>query len=290
MLQKRMTLVALLTALSVLLTAGSAHTQQGAVPVAVEVGNTNCDGNVQIAQFIFLRNQQSISVNLRVPPAQVGPGSTQTFEFELNQEPTAVNLRGTLPRQSPLDVTAQMGTTTQYECGVIRARIAGQGIDEPTTPGGSGQGPQVPPELGGISQGMTPSQVLQRLQLNGFQTTVQGNQAQPKVAGADDLLITAALGPGLTARGTFVSTPAGQLSSAVVWDQPSNPLILLVVSDVGGFCLSLPPGTGLTVFCDRAGALAPATTIGGGPVPGNVFLVITLKLGGGTTPFVLSLR
>jgi hypothetical protein len=265
--------------LALMIAVGYGQAQQP-VQVFVQVSNEGCRGGVQISQFAFLRGSNLLGVKLFAPPVEIAYGETRQFEFELGDAPTAVNIRGTINRQQPLEVTAPVGVT-EYECGLIQVSVSGE---QPT------EGPQLPPELSGIAPGMPPQQVISRLQANGFDLEVQGSEAEPKFGNVDDPLIIGALGPGfLTGVGYWASAP-GQLRSAVIFDRPAINMVLLVVSNFGGFCFSITPvGGGLTLFCDRPAVLAPSTTFGGGPVPGTVFLVLVLKLGGPTQPFVLSL-
>jgi len=268
-------------ALALMVAVGYGQAQQSTVEVVVQVSNDSCRGGVQIAQFTFLKGSALLAVRLVTPPIEVAYQETRQFKFELNDTPTAVNLRGTIGGQQPLDVTAPVGTT-EYECGVIELIV----------PGGTAptEGPQLPPELGGITPGMSPQQAISRLQANGFDLAVQGSEAEPKFGNVADPLIVGALGPGpLMGIGYWASGP-GQLRSAVIFDRPAANMVLLVLSNMGGFCFSITPvGGGLTLFCDRPAAFAPATTFGGGPVPGTVFLILVLKIGGPTQPFVLSL-
>ncbi len=273
---------ALLLALALLIVVSYGQTQQPSVQAVVQVSNQSCKGGVQLVQFTFIRDSTPFAIKLFAPAIGIGVGEAQKFSFELTQRPTAVNIRGTIERQRPLDVTAPIGVT-QYECGLIEFSIVGEEV--PPT-----EGPQLPPQLSGIVPGMAPAQVLALLQARGFELMVQGSESQPKISDASDPLLIGALGPAvLTGVGYFVSGP-GQLRAAVLTDQPATNMVLLVVSNFGGFCFSLtPPGGGVTLFCDRPAAFAPATTFGGGPVPGTVFLVLILKIGGPTLPFVLSL-
>jgi hypothetical protein len=273
---------ALLLALVLLLGASYGQTQQAAVQAVVQISNQSCRGGVQIVQFTFLQDSTPFAIKLFAPAIGIGVGEAQRFTFELTRRPTAVNIRGTIERQRPLDVTAPVGVT-QYECGLIELSIAGEEVPP-------SEGPQLPPQLSGITPGMAPQQVLALLQARGFELAVQGSEAQPKISDASDPLIIGALGPAvLTGVGYWVSGP-GQLRAAVLTDQPATNMVLLVVSNFGGFCFSLTPsGGGTALFCDRPAAFAPATTFGGGPVPGTVFLVLILKIGGPTMPFVLSL-
>jgi len=236
---------------------------------------------VQISQFTFFKGSNLLAMKLFAPATEIAYQETRQFEFGLREAPTAVNIRGTINRQQPLDVTAPVGTT-QYECGLIQLSLPGQ-----PTPS---EGPQLPPELGGITPSLSPQQAISRLQANGFDLAVQGSEAEPKFGNVADPLIIGALGPGfLTGVGYWASAP-GQLRSAVIFDQPAANMVLLVFSNMGGFCFSITPvGGGLTLFCDRPAVLAPSTTFGGGPVPGTVFLILVLKIGGPTQPFVLSL-
>jgi len=279
--------------LLVLFTLGNAQSSTqppDGVDVELIVSNEACQGGVQLTQILFLRNGQTISINLRLPATQIPVGSRQRLAFELNDQPTAVNLKGTIGGEAPLDVTAQVGTT-QYQCGIVQLVVEGSTAQPSGVAPQPGTGAQLPPQLAGIGPGIGPQQALNQLQANGFDMQVQGTQANPKVGNADDILISSALGAGfLSGFGTWVSSGTFQLRSAVVWDVPSTSMVLIVISNVGGFCASVPPGGGgIALFCDRPGALAPTTTLGNGPVPGNVFLVLVLKIGGPTQPFVLSL-
>lgn len=273
---------ALLLALALLLGVSYGQTQRAPVQAVVEISNQNCKGGVQVVQFTFLRDSTPFAIKIFAPAIGIAMGEMKTFTFELTEKPTAVNIRGTIELRQALDVTAPIGTT-QYACGLIRFYIPGEEV--PPT-----EGPQLPPQLSGITPGMAPQQVLSLLQARGFELLVQGSEAQPKISDATDPLIIGALGPAiLTGVGYWVSAP-GQLRAAVLTDQPATSMVLLVVSNFGGFCFSItPPGGGVTLFCDRPAAFAPATTFGGGPVPGTIFLVLILKIGGPTLPFVLSL-
>ncbi|MCR4405140.1 MAG: hypothetical protein NUW06_07725 [Candidatus Acetothermia bacterium] len=272
---------ALLLALALLIGVGYGQTQQAPVQAVVEISNQSCRGGVQIVQFTFLRDSTPFAIKIFAPAIGIAVGETKTFTFELTEKPTAVNIRGTISLQQALDVTAPVGTT-QYTCGLIKLSIPGE---EAAT-----EGPQLPPQLSGIAPGITPQQALAQLQANGFTLAVQGSEAEPKISDASDPLIIGALGPAvLTGAGYWVSAP-GQLRAAVLTDQPATNMVLLVISNALGFCFSITPlGGGVALFCDRPAAFAPATTFGGGPVPGTVFLVLILKIGGPTMPFVLSL-
>lgn len=273
---------ALLLVLALLIGVGYGQTQQATVQAVVQISNQSCRGGVQVVQFTFLRDSTPFAIKIFAPAIGIAVGETKTFTFELTEKPTAVNIRGTISLQQALDVTAPVGTT-QYACGLIQLSIPGE--EAPPT-----EGPQLPPQLSGLAPGMTPQQVLSLLQARGFEVAVQGSEAQPKISDASDPLIIGALGPAvLTGVGYWVSGP-GQLRAAVLTDQPATNMVLLVISNALGFCFSLtPPGGGVALFCDRPAAYAPATTFGGGPVPGTVFLVLILKIGGPTMPFVLSL-
>lgn len=278
-------LIALLLAIGLL--AGDVWSQT--VQVRLTISNDACEEGVSISQIAFLKGQSPISIHLRVPATQIPIGSRQQFDFELNDTPTGANIKGVIGSEVPLDVTVPPGTS-QYTCGLIDLSVPGSSTSTGIQPTPGGQA-TLPRELSGLGPGITPQQALSQLQANGFALEVQGSEAAPKVGNADDILISSAVGPGfLSGFGTFVSSGTFSLRAAVVWDRPATNMILLVISNIGGFCASLPPvGGGITVFCDRPAAFAPATTIGGGPVVGNVFLVLVLKIGGGTQPFVLSL-
>jgi len=269
----------LILALAVLFAFGYGQAQQP-VQAVVIVSNEVCKGGVQLVQFVFLRDGVPFAIKLFAPAVEIGLGERQEFSFELAERPTAVNIRGMIEQQRPLDVTAPLGVT-EYECGLIEFLIVGEEVPP--------EEPQLPPELRGISPGMTPQQILALLQARGFELVIQGSEAQPKISDVDDPLIIGALGPAiLTGVGYWVSGP-GQLRAAVLTDRPGTNMVLLVISNLG-LCFSLtPPGGGVALFCDRPAAFAPVTTFGGGPVPGTVFLVLILKIGGPTMPFVLSL-
>lgn len=273
---------ALLLVLALLIGVGYGQTHQATVQAVVQISNQSCRGGVQVVQMTFLRDSTPLRIQLFVPAQGIAVGETKTFTFELTEKPTAVNIRGTINLQQALDVTAPIGTT-QYACGLIQLSLPGE--EAPPS-----EGPQLPPQLSGLAPGMTAQQALAQLQANGFDLAVQGSEAQPKISDASDPLIIGALGPAvLTGVGYWVSGP-GQLRAAVLTDQPATNMVLLVISNALGFCFSITPlGGGVTLFCDRPAAYAPATTFGGGPVPGTVFLVLILKIGGPTMPFVLSL-
>ncbi len=252
--------------------------------VTVRVAN-NCRETL-IAQSFNFSNGQSSQLKLILPGIQVPGGTTEDVEFDdINFSPTSVVVAGVLGNQN-FNATASIGKpTTVNDCATISLFVGGQTTTPPTTGGQA----QLPAEFQGFPS-LSPEQAIQQLQLQGYSVDVQGSTANPKLGDVSDPLLLGALGAGLTARAVFVSAP-GQLRASMLYDQPNANLILMVFG--GGFCASLSPTFvgvgGLSVNCDRPAAMAPFTTIGGGPVPGFIHLVLIIKLGGPALPYVLSL-
>ncbi|MFN4218100.1 MAG: hypothetical protein ACK4HB_02250 [Candidatus Bipolaricaulia bacterium] len=260
---------------------------QQAVSVSAVISNLSCRGGVQIVQLTWLQNQAPLATQLFTPPIVIPIETKREFKFELRAAPTALQVRGafvgTSGQAMALDLSVPVGQETKYECGTILATVAGQ---QPQP----GQ-PTLPPGLPPLTPGMNPQQLIAALQAAGATVEVQGSQDKPKIGNADDPLVLGALGPGLQAVAYWVSSGTGQLRAAVTYDRPATPVVLWVVGiPTLATCFSVPPpGGGLTVFCDRPAPFAPFTTFGGGPVPGFVFFVLVIKVGGPTMPFVLSL-
>jgi hypothetical protein len=244
---------------------------------------------VQIVQLSWLQQQTLLATQLFTPPVVIPVETKREFKFELRATPTALLVRGAFigaqGQATALELTVPVGQETKYECGTILATVAGQQPQPPT-----GQ-PPLPPGLPPLMPGMSPQQLISALQAAGATVEVQGSQDKPKIGNADDPLILGALGFGFQAVGYWVSSGTGQLRVAVTYDRPATPVVLWVVGlPTLATCFSVPPpGGGLTLFCDRPALFAPLTTFGGGPVPGVVFFVLVIKVGGPTMPFVLSL-
>lgn len=262
--------------------------QQTVIATAV-ISNANCRGGVQLLQLTWLQNQVPLATQLFTPPVIIAVETKREFKVELRAVPTHLQVLGAYVggqgQSVRLELSVPVGQETKYECGTIVATVAGQQPQPPT-----GQ-PTLPPGLPPLTPGMNPQQLLAALQAAGVTVEVQGTQDKPKIGNADDPLVLGALGPGLQAVAYWVGSGTGQLRAAVMYDRPLVPVVLWVVGlPTLATCFSVPPpGGGLTVFCDRPAFFAPLTTFGGGPVPGVVFFVLVIKVGGPTMPFVLSL-
>ena len=262
---------------------------QQTIAASAVISNLSCRGGVQIVQLSWLQQQTLLATQLFTPPVVIPVETKREFKFELRATPTALLVRGAFigaqGQATALELTVPVGQETKYECGTILATIAGQQPQPPT-----GQ-PPLPPGLPPLMPGMSPQQLISALQAAGATVEVQGSQDKPKIGNADDPLILGALGFGFQAVGYWVSSGTGQLRVAVTYDRPATPVVLWVVGlPTLATCFSVPPpGGGLTLFCDRPVLFAPLTTFGGGPVPGFVFFVLVIKVGGPTMPFVLSL-
>lgn len=267
------------------------YAQSQAIQASVVITNVGCRAGVQIVQLSFLKGTSPIAVQVFTPPIVLAIDTKREFRAELRDTPTALNVRGvtigTTGAAVAFDVTVPVGTETKYECGTILATVAGQQPPQPPT---TGQ-PQLPPGLPPLTPGMNPQQLLTALRAAGATVEEQGTQDKPKIGNADDPLILGALGPGFQAVGYWVSSGTGLLRAAVTYDRPAVPVVLWVVGiPTFATCFSVPPpGGGLTVSCDRPALFAPFTTFNGGPVPGFVFFILVIKVGGPVMPFVLSL-
>ncbi|MCX8103858.1 MAG: hypothetical protein N3E42_05440 [Candidatus Bipolaricaulota bacterium] len=263
---------------------------QQTVSATAVISNLTCRGGVQIVQLNWLQGQTLLATQLFAPPILIPVETKREFRFELRAIPTHLQVRGafvaTAGQATALELTVPVGQEVKYECGTILASVAGQ--QPPQPPAGQ---PTLPPGLPPLTPGMNPQQLIAALQAAGVTVEVQGTQDKPKIGDADDPLVLGALGPGLQAIAYWVSSGTGQLRAAVTYDRPLVPVVLWVVGlPTLATCFSVPPpGGGLTVFCDRPALFAPFTTFGGGPVPGVVFFVLVIKVGGPTMPFVLSL-
>ncbi len=263
---------------------------QQAVSASAVISNLSCRGGVQIVQLTWLQNQTPLATQIFTPALLIPIETKREFKFELRAVPTALQVRGafigTGGQATALELTVPVGQEIKYECGTILATVAGQ---QPQPP--AGQQPTLPPGLPPLTPGMNPQQLLAALRAAGATIEEQGTQDKPKIGNADDPLVLGALGPGLQAVAYWVGSGTGQLRAAVTYDRPAVPVVLWVVGiPTLATCFSVPPpGGGLTVFCDRPALFAPFTTFNGGPVPGVVFFVLVIKVGGPTMPFVLSL-
>lgn len=270
------TYVGLFLVLTLMVAAGNALSQQ-AVTAQLTITNQNCRGGVQIAQFTWLKGSVPFAINLKVPPVNVAVGSSEQLSFELKDTPTAVNLQGTLEQEIPLDVTAPVGTTTQYECGLITLSLVGQTPPTTTPPGTT-----APSGKAGLTQGMTPEQVAQALQLNGLAVRTEGDQNNPKLNDVNDPMLLGAQAP-LSARLIFASSVTNTLRAVLSWDQPANDLDLLVIGIGGSSCFQLNPAGLLAELCDRA-PFGPAFS------PFGVFAVVVINWSfTNTQAYVLSL-
>lgn len=263
---------------------------QQAVSASAVISNLSCRGGVQIVQLTWLQNQTPLATQIFTPALLIPIETRREFKFELRAVPTHLQVRGAFAaaagQATALELTAPVGQEIKYECGTILATVAGQ---QPQPP--AGQQPTLPPGLPPLTPGMNPQQLLAALRAAGATIEEQGTQDKPKIGNADDPLVLGALGPGLQAVAYWVGSGTGQLRAAVTYDRPAVPVVLWVVGiPTLATCFSVPPpGGGLTVFCDRPALFAPFTTFNGGPVPGVVFFVLVIKVGGPTMPFVLSL-
>lgn len=263
---------------------------QQAVSASAVISNLSCRGGVQIVQLTWLQNQTPLATQIFTPALLIPIETKREFKFELRAVPTHLQVRGAFAaaagQATALELTVPVGQEIKYECGTILATVAGQ---QPQPP--AGQQPTLPPGLPPLTPGMNPQQLLAALRAAGATIEEQGTQDKPKIGNADDPLVLGALGPGLQAVAYWVGSGTGQLRAAVTYDRPAVPVVLWVVGiPTLATCFSVPPpGGGLTVFCDRPALFAPFTTFNGGPVPGVVFFVLVIKVGGPTMPFVLSL-
>lgn len=298
--RKFFSISALIAILAVsLISTGDALTQSSTTGVQTQANDptlfvsNQCSVTVAVGQIAWFSGNTLVKLELKVPPTNIPSGQTVEFPFDEEGDsdvvPTSVQVLGTEGGQNfNLTVEANSTATTQCINASYRTGRTNNDNGQSEVPNTQTDVP-VPAEVAGL-QGLTPDQAIATLQSRGVQVDVQGSQANPKLGNVDDPLIIGALASGFQASAVWVSAP-GQLRAAVTYDQPAANVVMLVFG--GGFCLSLSPTFlgvgGLSVNCDRAAALAPFTTIGGGPVPGFVFLVLTIKLGGPTLPYVLSL-
>lgn len=277
-------LVGLLAVLVVLI--GQAQVQP--VKASLVVSNLSCRAGVQINQISWLKGNSPLANQIFLPPVVIAVETKREFQFELRDTPTNAAVLGATVSPAGaavrIEITLPVGQEVKYECGTMLASIAGQ--QQPPT----GQ-PTLPPGSPPLTPGMNPQQLIAALRAAGATVEEQGTQDKPKIGNADDPLILGALGPGFQAVGYWVSSGTGQLRAVVTHDRPAVPVVLWVVGlPTLATCFSVPPpGGGNTLFCDRPAIFAPFTTFNGGPVPGFVFFVLVMKVGGPTMPFVLSL-
>ena len=252
--------------------------------IIVRIAN-DCNSTL-IAQSFNFSDGRSSQIKLILPGIQVAAGSTEDIPFDdINLDPTTVVVAGVLGNQNFSATAAVNDPANVGQCANIFLFVGGQTSE---IPGTSGQA-QLPSDFQGF-ESLSAEQAIVQLQSKGYTVDVQGSAASPKLGDVSDPLLLGALPSGLQARAIFVSAP-GQLRAAATYDQSNANVILMVFG--GGFCASLSPTfvgvPGLSVNCDRPAAMAPFTTIGGGPVAGFVHLVLLIKLGGPTLPYVLSL-
>ncbi len=261
-----------------------------AVTTRVKVSNRNCKGPVEVSRFLFQRGGLPIAIKVLSPPRSIELDQTRTFTFELNNNPTAVTVNGQDDRERKFSVRVGMEARAEYRCGLIALTSSGGGTTEDNQQFQPDQSQaRLPSRLQGISPGSSPEAVLNQLRNSGADLEVQGNRNNPKVGNVADPMLIGSLGSGFAATAYWVNGP-GQLRAAVTWDRPSSPHVLLVISNSFNFCASVTPtGGGIEVSCDAPAANEPLTTIGNAPVPGNIFLVIAVKMSGPSQHYVLSL-
>ncbi len=267
---------------------GGAVWGQTSIPATLTVSNDNCPGGVQITQIFWVRDGTPLHVQLFSPAVTIRQGEKRDFQFELSATPTAAIVRGQavlfVAPAVPFEVNVPVGSTVQYQCGTMTAAIGAQ----PTPPAGQ---LQLPPQLAGLRPEMTPAQLIAALRAAGAEVEEQGSQARPKLSDTEDPLLIGAFGAGFQAVGIWASSGTGQLRAAVVYDRPTAPIYLWVVGiPTLAWCVSTPaPGGCLEVSCDKPAAFEPFTTFGTAPVPGTVFFILIIKLGGPAMPYVLAL-
>jgi streptogramin lyase len=107
----------LLVALTVVSFAGLAETQ-----VEIVVSNTTC-AQLHVTQFVFLHGVIPIYAGFSYP-GTVPAGQSRTFDFEMQQVPTHVQIGGTRDGQS-LQVTVPTSGSTAFACGAISVILDG---------------------------------------------------------------------------------------------------------------------------------------------------------------------
>lgn len=263
--------------------------QSSEVVALLEVGNTQCQVNVQISQMIWLQGASVIKVRFVTPALQVPPGETRQFQEQLEAAPTAVQIGGAIGDAS-FSLRVEPGTA-RYECGTIRLQIEGQ-PGQGTAPG---LPEELPPNFPPLQPGMTPEQVTQTLQNRGFSGNVQGSRTNPKVSGVEDPQLIRELQAGAFFDALFVTSGSNSLRAAINWDEPSVPVALLVLGlgVPSSFCLHFPLSGGIMAHCDRPQAQSAAFTSKTPPasatMTGSPFFLVAFKLGGPATAYVLSL-
>jgi len=261
---------------------------QATIPASLVVTNDNCPGGVQITQIFWVRDGTPLHVQLLSPAVTIRQGEKKEFKFELSSTPTAAVIRGQAilfaVAAAPFEINVPVGQSVQYQCGTMTATA---GVQPPTQPSEL----QLPPQLAGLRPGMPPASLIAALRGAGAEVEEQGSQTRPKLSDTEDPMLIGAFGAGFQAVAIWASSGTGLLRAAVVFDRPAAPIYLWIVGlPTLASCVSIPaPGGCLEVSCDKTAAFEPFTTFGTAPVPGTVFFILIIKLGGPAMPYVLAL-
>jgi len=103
--------------------------------VEVVISNTQCT-ELQTTQFVFLRGGLLIYAGMSYP-GTIPPGQSRTFEFDVQQVPTEVQIRGTRDGHA-LQVNVQAPGQTSFACGTIEVRVGGAAQPGPAAPAPTG--------------------------------------------------------------------------------------------------------------------------------------------------------
>lgn len=271
--------LAVLLLLSVGLVAGSALSQSTQQDQTTTVTLENvCSQPTVVINQIMLTDGRSLDVTLR--EITLEPGQSTQVTKDLSFTPTRLGLGGTINGQEfsftvdPLPLNETFNPDPAQGCLQILVEA----------PGG---GAEVPPERDKpIAEGDNLQTVLNTLQLNDIESDrVEGSQEDPKLSDLNDPMFLRAI-PGSSFQLVWVSSGAGQLRSAVTWDNPSVDLDLIVFGNAGA-CFQLNGPGILSELCDRSAEAGHGPV--GGPVAGNVFAVLIINWSSQMQPYVLSL-
>jgi len=268
-----------LVLLGIGLTAGGALSQspQQAETTTVTFENVCSEGTVLINEIV-LTDGRNLDVTLQ--EITLEPGQTSALSKDLSFTPTRLGLGGTIDGQEfsftidPLPLNEAFNPEEAQGCLEITVEAPGDGAEIPTE--------RDKP----IAEGDNLQTVLNTLQLNGIaQAKVEGSQSNPKIADVGSPTLVRGV-PASSFQLLWVGSSAGQLRSAITWDNPSVDLDLIVFGNAGA-CFQLNAPGNLAELCDRPAGPQHGPT--GGPVAGNVFAVLVINWSSQIQSYTLSL-
>lgn len=274
---RKLFVIGLIVSFSLGVVAGIGQTQQSDEEVTVSFTNV-CEQRLLTIQQVVLASGGSTDIT--VVGLEIQPGQTRTLTKQLEFTPTRIAVGGLIAEREFSFTVESVPLNRPF------TPDAANGCVEVLIEAAGGQGETPPPREKPISPGLSLQQIQQILQSQGIRAhRVEGSQANPKLGNVDDPMFLRGI-PASSFQLVWVSSGAGQLRSAITWDNPSVDLDLLVFGS-GGACLQLTGPGVLSELCDRSAE--PGHGPVGGPVSGSAFAVLIVNWSSTSQPYVLSL-